>query len=319
MSTGKTSAPSLLTEADLIATMDRNGIGTDATIAEHIKKILERNYVIKERNFFLPTSLGLALVEGYDNIGFNKSLAKPQLRKEMEQDMNSICRGNISKNQVIRRAIDQFYEMFIKSLAESDKLKQAFEKYFGHEAAAADENIVGAKFANYPPAERSDEFRCDCGEPSVKLKVQKRTDNYGKIFYACAEKKCEFFKWNEDAGTGAINQNRVQTTVMQPFHVNENSSTKPKCSCGLIAILKTVSKDGPNKGKGFWMCSKVSNTKCSFFEWADENAVTANNTYSRQETSRKPATRKTTTKKKGSASKCYKCGKVSSYKLYLTI
>ncbi|KAG7290478.1 hypothetical protein NEMBOFW57_000480 [Staphylotrichum longicolle] len=42
---GKTSPPGYLTEADLIALMDANGIGTDATMAEHIEKIQERQYV----------------------------------------------------------------------------------------------------------------------------------------------------------------------------------------------------------------------------------------------------------------------------------
>ncbi|KAK4661962.1 DNA topoisomerase [Podospora pseudopauciseta] len=46
MTEGKTSPPSYLTEADLIALMDANGIGTDATMAEHIEKIQERQYVV---------------------------------------------------------------------------------------------------------------------------------------------------------------------------------------------------------------------------------------------------------------------------------
>ena len=45
MSEGKTSPPNYLTEADLIALMDANGIGTDATMAEHIQKIQDREYV----------------------------------------------------------------------------------------------------------------------------------------------------------------------------------------------------------------------------------------------------------------------------------
>ncbi len=44
MTQGKTSAPSYLTEADLIGLMDANGIGTDATMAEHIQKIQDRDY-----------------------------------------------------------------------------------------------------------------------------------------------------------------------------------------------------------------------------------------------------------------------------------
>lgn len=45
MTDGKTSPPNYLTEADLIALMDANGIGTDATMAEHIQKIQDREYV----------------------------------------------------------------------------------------------------------------------------------------------------------------------------------------------------------------------------------------------------------------------------------
>ncbi|KAL7938971.1 DNA topoisomerase [Trichoderma chlorosporum] len=45
MTEGKTSPPNYLTEADLIALMDANGIGTDATMAEHIQKIQDREYV----------------------------------------------------------------------------------------------------------------------------------------------------------------------------------------------------------------------------------------------------------------------------------
>lgn len=45
MNEGKTAPPNHLTEADLIALMDANGIGTDATMAEHIQKIQDRHYV----------------------------------------------------------------------------------------------------------------------------------------------------------------------------------------------------------------------------------------------------------------------------------
>jgi DNA topoisomerase-3 len=47
--------------------MDGNGIGTDATIAQHIQTIQTREYVLKDANQrFTPTKLGIALVEGYN-------------------------------------------------------------------------------------------------------------------------------------------------------------------------------------------------------------------------------------------------------------
>lgn len=46
---GRTTAPELLKEEDLISLMHKEGIGTDATIAEHITTIQKRNYAEKVR------------------------------------------------------------------------------------------------------------------------------------------------------------------------------------------------------------------------------------------------------------------------------
>ncbi len=45
-----------MTEADLITEMDKNGIGTDSTIHEHIKVIQERGYAeLTKSRHFKPT------------------------------------------------------------------------------------------------------------------------------------------------------------------------------------------------------------------------------------------------------------------------
>lgn len=56
-----------MTEVDLITQMDKNGIGTDATIHEHIKTIQDRNYAVQTKSRHLkPTVIGLSLVEAYE-------------------------------------------------------------------------------------------------------------------------------------------------------------------------------------------------------------------------------------------------------------
>lgn len=63
---GSTSPPPLLAERDLISAMERHGIGTDATVAEHIQKQLDRGYAVKDAALrFGPTALGEALISAY--------------------------------------------------------------------------------------------------------------------------------------------------------------------------------------------------------------------------------------------------------------
>ena len=163
---GQTSAPGYLTEPDLIALMDANGIGTDATMAEHIATIKQRDYVFTRPKAgargraginadeppiagrggrggrgggrggrggggrggtalgnntaggveeFIPSTLGVALVEGYDKMGFDTSLSKPFLRKELELRLKAICEGRASRADVMRECLRQYKTMFMES------------------------------------------------------------------------------------------------------------------------------------------------------------------------------------------------------------
>ena len=74
---GCTVAPQLLAEAELIARMEKEAIGTDATIADHIGKIQKRKYVDKDQSMrFSPATLGLGLVDGYQSLPGRNALVK---------------------------------------------------------------------------------------------------------------------------------------------------------------------------------------------------------------------------------------------------
>lgn len=70
-----------MSERELIGLMERHGIGTDATVAEHIRKQIERGYATKHHGdmTFWPTPLGEGLVSGYRRMGL-QSLWLPALR-----------------------------------------------------------------------------------------------------------------------------------------------------------------------------------------------------------------------------------------------
>lgn len=165
---GKTTPPTYLTEPELIALMDANGIGTDATMAEHINKIKERQYVAARPRTgggnnevggrggrgrgraaagntgvqeLIPTRLGVALVEGYDNVVAGladcPSLSKPHLRKEMEQLMRDICNGTRTRTEVVEQSLDMYRGVFIQTQRRIDMLKEACRKYVFQQATVA--------------------------------------------------------------------------------------------------------------------------------------------------------------------------------------
>lgn len=117
LASGTTLAPSYMTEAELIALMDANGIGTDATIAEHIDKIEARNYVVRRRmgrtEVFVPTTLGMALIRALDAILAERILLlKPYLRRALEGFLQRIALGELSREAVVAELLPMYREAF---------------------------------------------------------------------------------------------------------------------------------------------------------------------------------------------------------------
>ncbi|KAJ1770695.1 DNA topoisomerase 3-alpha [Coemansia sp. RSA 1843] len=144
MRTGSTTAPKLLSFADLVDIMDKNGIGTDATHADHIKKIIDREYVFKSREETLtPSTLGIGLVEGYDAIGLELSLSKPYLRRETERELRLICQGVKTKESVVSESIRLYKAVYEKSTEDIAKLEDALGRCL-QEAPVADASAAWA-------------------------------------------------------------------------------------------------------------------------------------------------------------------------------
>ncbi|XP_029432031.1 DNA topoisomerase 3-alpha [Rhinatrema bivittatum] len=141
MTDGETSPPQLLTEADLIALMEKHGIGTDATHAEHIETIKSRMYVgLTAEQRFLPGELGMGLVEGYDSMGYEMS--KPDLRAELEVNLKLISEGKKDKFVVLREQIQKYRQVFLEAVAKANKLDEALSHYFGEAAQMVEQEEI---------------------------------------------------------------------------------------------------------------------------------------------------------------------------------
>ncbi|CAG8485597.1 16731_t:CDS:10 [Cetraspora pellucida] len=216
MRDGRTSPPEYLTEADLISIMDQNGIGTDATIHVHIAKIIEREYARKDnrngKTYILPLDLGIALVEGYDSIGFDKSLSKPFLRREMESKLKMVCEGRQKKEDVIKDSLSMYKDMYIKTNENVQKLIQLENRPNPVQPTRRPFQPSTPRFQ--PSAAQSDHPKCQCGLYAASNKTRSLGINHGRPYFTCpkAGKKCTFFQWADGAPNSGSGTRRTHTT-----------------------------------------------------------------------------------------------------------
>lgn len=119
-----TTPPGYLTESELIGMMEKYGIGTDASIPTHIQNIQNRNYVrLESGRRLLPNKLGMVLVQGYHQI--DSGLVLPRIRSDIEGQCNRISKGEMTKEEVVEKAIEMFqdkFDFFVKNIARMDVL-----------------------------------------------------------------------------------------------------------------------------------------------------------------------------------------------------
>ena len=149
-----TVAPPYLRESDLVDLMDRHGIGTDASISQHIQTICERKYVVvcdedgvilREAcagggrdhpnsgnggskkvvlRHMVPTPLGAALISCFDEVC--PRLAQPSLRASMERQLTLIATGAADKKTVLDQNLASFLKEYTGFASEIARVRPYF-------------------------------------------------------------------------------------------------------------------------------------------------------------------------------------------------
>ncbi|PFH53711.1 hypothetical protein AMATHDRAFT_136850 [Amanita thiersii Skay4041] len=275
---GQTSSPSLLTEGDLVSLMDKNGIGTDATIAQHIQMIIDRGYVMERMEgstkYLVPSKLGLGLIEGYNQIGLDKSLSKPLLRRETERSMVQVCEQTKSKNDMLTDTLERYKEMFTITRRQFNRVIESVRQYLqgndpdtliprggnrggggGAGGSTTDDDGYGGGGAGAgagggvrPNPEPGRKKR---GRPPKNAKAADTDDSNS-------------FRRTESAPVTSTTNNRITITAIRPI-VN--------CPCGAPAAVRTITNNSASLGKKYFSCG--TEDQCGFFKWADDSADTS--------------------------------------------
>lgn len=109
------------TEASLVKAMEECGIGRPSTYAPTISTILNREYVIKEKNTFTPTELGFLVTDILEKY-FN-SVINEKFTAEMEKQLDQVGEGEIDWHDTL----DEFYKTFKCALEDAEEKMEKIE------------------------------------------------------------------------------------------------------------------------------------------------------------------------------------------------
>lgn len=291
---GLTTKPELLTESELITLMDKNGIGTDATIHEHIQKIQTRGYVKKEKFKFLPLRLGINLIKAYNVIGL--PISEPALRKNLEINLKKVSIGEKDKGEVVEEEICEYkriYDMLFSKL-------EVFSDIMGNdEDDLPGEYKVNEKSKWGKKKEKKnimDQNGIGNLENALKRKINFEHENIGNILnfkhpkesgsLNSNKRKTNEISINKDGLTVQNNKNNTEhsretnskridysrSSITDERNKNYDLTSKhPLCDCKEKAKL-CETKRGENTGRKFYTCSFYPK-KCNFFFWKDQEIL----------------------------------------------
>ncbi|KAF9505306.1 hypothetical protein BS47DRAFT_560153 [Hydnum rufescens UP504] len=265
---GTTTAPSLLTEADLVTLMDKNGIGTDATIAQHIQTIVDREYVMERlqggTKYLVPSTLGIGLVEGYNKIGFDKSLSKPQLRRETERMMVQVCESVRTKHDMLETSLEQYREVFVRARNNFATVIQSVGNYIQGDRGNNDDNDIpgggaprgrgaggGRGGAPGPATNASDDDGDEDNNGPPPPRARPPNGTVPAPAPALRRPPRPISPPQPPRPRSPPQQQQQRPQSPPPVH---RAGATPDCRCGVPAATRTVTRESQNKGKQFWTC-----------------------------------------------------------------
>ncbi len=147
-----TKPPPFLSESELLALMRRYGIGTDATMQDHIHTNIERKYFVIRRKRCIPTVLGKTLAVALHSTV--PELVVPEVRGRMEAELVKIASGEKRPEEVVEEIKKEFlgyYDRLREREEElAERLIEALKAVYG-EGSGYGEDSGGKR----PPRRRS--------------------------------------------------------------------------------------------------------------------------------------------------------------------
>ncbi|NLC77387.1 MAG: type I DNA topoisomerase [Clostridia bacterium] len=203
-----TQPPPRYSEATLVKTLEELGIGRPSTYAPTIDNILNRGYVVRENKQFIPTELGIIIVDLLKE--FFPDVIDVEFTANMEQKLDEIEEGERDWKQVLH----EFYEPFAKLLEHAEQQMGPVaipEEETDEKCEKCGRNMVikmgrYGKFLacpGFPDCRNTRPLLQTIGVPcpACGADVVVRRTKKGRVFYGCSKfPECDWVSWNKPTG-----------------------------------------------------------------------------------------------------------------------
>jgi len=201
-----TQPPPRYSEAMLVRTLEEKGIGRPSTYAPIIDTILRRGYVVLEEKRFMPTELGIIVVDLLKE--HFSQLMDVGFTAELEQKLDQVEEGQASWKGVIR----EFYSSFAKDLEKAHEHLEKIEIEDEESDVPCEQcgRMMVIKWGRYgkflacpayPECKNTKPILEEIGVPCPKCtdgQIVQRKSRKGRTFYGCSNyPDCDFVSWNK--------------------------------------------------------------------------------------------------------------------------
>ena len=203
----ETKAPPRYTDASLVGSLEKQGIGRPSTYAPIIATVQARQYVEKdESRRFIPTNVGIATNDFLVN-NFPKILSLP-FTAGMEEDLDRVADGKLNWQKMMKKFWSGFDKKVKKVIEKAERVKIETEK-IGEKCPDCKKGelvIRVGRFGKFISCDQFPEckhtrqykelagFKCpDCGADGVVRKTKRR-----RRFFGCGGyPKCKWMAWKK--------------------------------------------------------------------------------------------------------------------------
>ncbi|MCM8831030.1 MAG: type I DNA topoisomerase [Candidatus Omnitrophica bacterium] len=184
-----TKPPARFNDASLVKLMEEKGIGRPSTYAPTIQTLLLRNYIRRQKGFFIPTELGIKV----NNLltKYFSDITDENFTAMMEEKLDMIEEGKMDWKKIL----EDFYPTFIEKLERASELIKKEVEFSEKNCPKCGKPLIvkwskNGKFLScqgFPQCRYAESISTQINCPLCKEgKLIERRNKRGQIFYGCS-------------------------------------------------------------------------------------------------------------------------------------